>query len=1243
MMRNLLSTLLILLISGGVFAQSGTLKGKVLDAQNGEAIPFANVSIIQNGSVVTGGMTDFDGKYTIKPISAGKYSVKASYMGYKSLQLNGLRIIAGKITFQDFKLNSSAQVIQEVEIKEYRVPLISKDQTESGGTVTSEDIAKMPGRSAAAVATTVGGVYSENGEIGSIRGARSDATVYYVDGVKVRGTSAVPKSAMEQVTVITGGIPARYGDATGGIISITTKGPSKKMFGGIEFVTSHFLDPYDYNLAEISVSGPMMFKKRTDPNDSTKFIKEPIAGYFISASFNYQKDRYPSAVGNWSIKEDTLNWLIDNPLRVPEPGSLVSKSNAEYLQEKDADGNDVFENIKAQKNIKRYRINLSGKVDYKPSRNTNLTLGGTFDYYNEHMINRSNQLFNWNNNGYQEYTNWRTYLRYTQKFTPASPEEAEKALIKNAYYQIQVDYSKTDRTQEDDSHKDNLFNYGYVGKFETYKMKSYEWTDTVSGFSDGIIIQNGFRDTLYDFEHSDINPTLSKYNDYYYSLHNQRFYYLNKENVQYAGGLLNGDVPKSVYGLGSSYGMNWNSPGTQFNSYNIVDNSQFRVSASGAADVKDHEISIGFEFEQRSDRYYGVAPVGLWTLARGYINDHILELDFSDPLYTWDGAGVLQDTIHYNRKYNESGQYQFDEKFREHLGIDIDSREWIDIDAYDPSEFSIDYFSADELLNNGNSYVAYYGYDHHGNRLKSKPSFKDFFDSKDENGRYLRPIAPFEPSYTAAYIQDKFAFNDLIFNVGLRVDRYDANQKVLMDSYSFFETYKASDMAGVFPELVPGMLSSDNAAYESDGYIIPSNIGDDYVVYVDNIGSPTDILGYRTGNNPANVKWYNENGVEVDNYSDIAATTGISPCLVEPDIDLNDKGFEDYEPQITMMPRVSFSFPISDVALFFAHYDVLSKRPSGFSRLNPLDYLFIQSKGQNPINNPNLKPEKTIDYELGFQQKLTNTSSLKLSAFYREMRDMIQSQYIYGAYPVNYITYANIDFGTVKGFTVTYDLRRTGNVSLRTSYTLQFANGTGSNAESGLSLIKTGQPNLRTTIPLDFDQRHAIVASFDYRYLSGRMYTGPKWFGTDIFQNTGANFTVNYGTGSPYSRKDLTTDYLVGSLNGSRKPARVTVNMRVDKTIELEWGKGEGDKKKVAYLSIYFDISNLLNTKNVLDVYDKTGNPDDDGYLIIPGNQSLIENQNDPEAFRNYYSMIMNSPYNYTLPRTIRFGLQLSF
>ena len=1221
MHKRFLLVLLATIASIGLFAQEGTLKGKVLDAGNGDPVPFANVSIFQNGSLVNGGMTDFDGKFTIKPIPAGTYTVKASYMGYKTLQLNSLKILAGKITFQDFKLKSSVSKLDVVEIKEYKVPLISKDQTESGGTVTSEDIAKMPGRSAESVATTVGGVYSEDGQVGSIRGARSEATVYYIDGVKVRGTSNIPKSAIEQVTVVTGGLAAKYGDATGGIISITTKGPTRKAFGGVEYVTSEFLDGYHYNLAEFMYSAPLYSKKTVDPYDSTKIKKDVKAGFFLSTSFSYVGDDRPSAIENWMATDEARDYIIANPL-VPNSAGTITQLSADYLDESN------FKLVKAKDNIEKKQATISGKVDYKPSKNVNITLGGSLDYQNRHVYGGAGgMLFNSDNNSQLIYSNWRVYGRIIQKFSSdTEAEENKKAtVIKNVFYRVQVDYSKTDWVQQDDSHKDDLFNYGYVGKFTTDKVNSYTFTDTLTGFGNGVYLQDGFRDVGVDFESSEINPVLTQYTENYYGLYDENsFHYMNNDLIENGGGLLNGMMPDAIYGNINS-NASISSPGTQYNGYTISDNSQFRISANGSADIKDHEISVGFEFEQRSDRYYSVSPIGLWGLAREYMNYHIKELDIDNPVYVYDNANVFQDTVSYNRLYNENSQKQFDIKFREHLGLSKESLDWIDVDSYDPSELSINYFSADELLNDGSQYVNYYGYDHHGNRLTSKPTLDDFFTEKDENGYFKREVAPFEPNYAAAYIQDKFAFNDLVFNVGVRVDRFDANQKVLKDPYVLFNAYTVGD------------VRSGGLAISSDN--VNAAMGDDYVVYVNNVDDPTSINGYRKGEDASTAVWYNSQGVEIDDPKEIHSSTGIAPYLVDPNESLNASSFEDYTPQISVMPRISFSFPISDVALFFAHYDILTKRPGGGSRLDPLDYLFINSRGQNPINNPNLKPEKTIDYELGFQQKVSNSSSIKLSAFYREMRDMLQVQMVYGAYPSSYVTYSNIDFGTVKGMTVSYDLRRTGNVSLRASYTLQFANGTGSSSETQLGLIRAGQPNIRTTLPLNIDQRHAIVLSMDYSFASGKAYNGPNLFGKDILENSGVNFVVNYGSGTPYSRRDIATNYLDGSMNGSRMPSRITINMRINKDIEIS-KEGASSKK---YLSVYFDISNLLNTANIMSVYSTTGNPDDDGFLYAAINQSQIEAKNDEEAYRNYYSMLINSPGNYSLPRQIKLGLTLNF
>lgn len=114
--------------------------------------------------------------------------------------------------------------INEVAVVAYRTPIIDMNAGATGVTYNNTEIREMPMRDAATMATTVGGVQSF-GDVNTLhfRGSRSDATNYYIDGVRVRSVPNVPQSSMNQVTVYTGGIPASYGDFTGGIISVESK------------------------------------------------------------------------------------------------------------------------------------------------------------------------------------------------------------------------------------------------------------------------------------------------------------------------------------------------------------------------------------------------------------------------------------------------------------------------------------------------------------------------------------------------------------------------------------------------------------------------------------------------------------------------------------------------------------------------------------------------------------------------------------------------------------------------------------------------------------------------------------------------------------------------------------------------------------------------------------------------------------------------------------------------------------
>jgi hypothetical protein len=234
-MQRILFFSFILLCLSVVFLQAQTsLGGKVIDEESKEPISFGTIALFKNGVLVTGTETDLEGYFNFPDMDPGIYDVEASYLGYKSRRITGVKVLAGKSTKLDIQLGSDGGVVlQEITIVEYKVPLIEQDNTTSGSVITSDQIRSLPTRNINALAATTAGLAAaDEGKAITIRGSRSDATNYYIDGIRIQG-NLIPESEIDQLQVITGGIEAQYGDVTGGIISITTKGPSNKFSGGV--------------------------------------------------------------------------------------------------------------------------------------------------------------------------------------------------------------------------------------------------------------------------------------------------------------------------------------------------------------------------------------------------------------------------------------------------------------------------------------------------------------------------------------------------------------------------------------------------------------------------------------------------------------------------------------------------------------------------------------------------------------------------------------------------------------------------------------------------------------------------------------------------------------------------------------------------------------------------------------------------------------------------------------------------
>jgi hypothetical protein len=526
---------------------------------------------------------------------------------------------------------------------------------------------------------------------------------------------------------------------------------------------------------QVLISGPLI--KQASGNRKGTMLNYTLAGRLFSSA-----DSDPSYVLRNQAAPDYLEYLEDEPLRPATNGGTYE--NAWFTEEADAVSS--YFNSNAAK--KGFSIYGNIKADFQ---------NGMFLKFGTYTVDKKeavpiyeNYMFNQNNNPDRSTSYSNNYLLFGQQIDSKGPARLT--------YQVQGQYSLLKSTTEDPVHGSDLFRPGYVGKFDTYKSPTFEiGTDTVNGiFYDQAMILNSWDyDTLVEFTPGNVNPGLSAYTSSYYSIYNgePEGNYENSDQIHLGGGLLNGQMPRKVYGL-------WHNTGTAYSSYSVNDDRRVNITASGMLELGKHQINLGFQFRRDSYSSYQANPVGLWGLMRSLTNFHISELDISHPFVH---EGDLMDTIYYYRKYDALSQSSFDRNLREALGLDPEGLDFIDIDSYDYANntinyydkegikhtlecgkelFSLDMFSVDELLNDGiASYVSYSGYDHLGNRNRDKVAFEDFFNAKNEEGEYVRPVGAYTPMNYSVYAGYRTDLRGWSFDAGFRLEAFDAHQQVLKD------------------------------------------------------------------------------------------------------------------------------------------------------------------------------------------------------------------------------------------------------------------------------------------------------------------------------------------------------------------------------------------------------------------------------------------------------------------------------
>jgi hypothetical protein len=365
-----------------------------------------------------------------------------------------------------------------------------------------------------------------------------------------------------------------------------------------------------------------------------------------------------------------------------------------------------------------------------------------------------------------------------------------------------------------------------------------------------------------------------------------------------------------------------------------------------------------------------------------------------------------------------------------------------------------------------------------------------------------------------------------------------------------------------------------------------------------------------------------------------------------------------------LSPRLGFAFPISDKTVFHLQYGKFVQSPALDQAYQGVYQATRQIQASNLFANTvlayNPDPIRTTQYEIGFSHQFTDFAAFDITAFYKDIKGQLQYAVINtdpGALRSKYNAFTNQDFSTTKGIEVSFKLRRIERVSATVNYTYSTAEGTNSLSGSAVGSVEVNGNAPTVLIPLDYNQDHRGTISLDYRF--------DKNDGGPILQQTGLNVLITFNSGHPFTYSQTTglgqaaawtggitpTGGIgdtrgrrpIGAVNSSNTPWTYNIDLRIDKTVSIM----DFD------FNFYVGIQNLFNTKNALNVYDKTGNAYDDGFLNSSDGQQIIANQRYTERFADLYRSINYDNrqaaftlYGYDLfsaPRQLRAGVLVNF
>jgi len=335
--------------------------------------------------------------------------------------------------------------------------------------------------------------------------------------------------------------------------------------------------------------------------------------------------------------------------------------------------------------------------------------------------------------------------------------------------------------------------------------------------------------------------------------------------------------------------------------------------------------------------------------------------------------------------------------------------------------------------------------------------------------------------------------------------------------------------------------------------------------------------------------------------------------LVYPEAGKNDAG-----KKTMISPRVGVSLPITDKGIFHFSYGHFYQMPT-------LRNLYRESyfgAGLAPtVGYPDLKPEKTVLYEFGFQQQFGNLIGMDINLFYKDIRELLALQSIrydspqYG--PSNYAIYLNKDYGSSKGVTLSVSKRYdpVSKTRIWLDYTYQKSEGNSVKSAAFYFSTLSGIEEEKLIVPLSWDQSHLLNT-------------------TVIIGNPGGTTLGLIGkisTGWPYTPSIPTANY-VPEPNSGRKPIQRNMDLKIERRVSI------GSRT----VSLFARVYNLFDIRNARYVYDDTGSPKYTyEYRSIQETEQFKAHYGEPGI--HTWEEYITRPQYYSSPRSFKIGFSLDF